>query len=386
MSNLTKALTPQSDVVIGSGKSAGIGQPGALPANYNPNLKEPLSLYRNVAGCVRKDIMDYIYAIDSWSWKSYDVNKWPCADLDFPDLDPEKKYDIWPFKPDLNQVHWVNLHDKAFMSGVARKGYILGYTCPEAFESLDAQAALVQFEDLLKANNEAAITAAGFKSKEHLEYMIHSTTHRIKKAYAETQSLLDTLNAEQSAAMNKNVEAVKAGGLLDPIKGVSMEDWAAGNAKIGGGMPLDQVLKVLGVEKPVWDAVSAEWMSRMQQDTTFAIAKVYGEAFTNPNMGKFAGAGGGSAAGGNAKIDAIKNDLDEYVKIMCHQNMGAAQGIDANSILQQYGLTAADWGTIGMHWAPQLGGNLEVAMKMSALMDKYNAQFAGAKAGSDIEF
>lgn len=386
MSNLKKTLTPDPDAVIGSGKSAGIGQPGALPANYNPDPSHPKTLYRNVAGCVRKDIMDYIYAIDAWEWLNYDVNKWPCADLDFPDLDPEKKYDIWPFKPDLNQVHWVNLHDKAFMSGVARKGYILGYTCPEAFEGLDAQAALVKFEDLLKENNASNISKAGFKSKEHLEYMIHSTKHRISKAYAETQSLLDTLNAEQSATMNKNVEAAKAGGLLDPIRGVSMEDWAAGNAKIGGGMPLDQVLKVLGVEKPVWDAVSAEWMGRMQQDTTFAIAKVYGEAFTNPNIGKFAAAGSGVAAGGNAKIDAIKNNLDEYVKIMCHQNMGAAQGIDANSVLQQYGLTAADWGTIGMHWAPQLGGNLEVAMKMSALMDKYNAQFAGAKAGFDIEF
>lgn len=386
MSNLTKALTPQSDVVIGTGKSAGVGQPGALPANYNPNSDQPLTLYRNVAGCVRKDIMDYIYAIDRMSWRTYDVNKWPCADLDFPDLDPEKKYDIWPFKPDLNAVHWVDLHDKAFLSGVARKGYILGYTCPEAFESMDAEAALLAFEDLFKEGNTQKLDEAGFKSKDHLEYMIHSTRHRIKKAYAETQAFLDTVTAEQNAAMSKNVEAAKAGGLLDPINGVSMEDWAAANVKIVGGMSLDEVLKILGVEKPVWDAVSAEWMNRMTQDTTFAISKVYGEAFTNPNMGKFAAAGGGAAAGGNAKVEAIKNDLDEYIKIMCHQNMAAAQGTDANSILQQYGLTAADWGTIGMHWAPQLGSNLEVAMKMSALMDKYNAQFAGAKAGSDIEF
>lgn len=385
MGYLTTPVTPQPDIEIGSGKSAGIGKPGAVPAGYNPDRSKPLSLYRNVAGCARNDIMDYIYSIDSWDWRAYDVNAWPCADLDFPDLDPEKKYDIWPFKPDLNQVHWVDLHDKAFLSGVRRKGYILGYTCPEKFEGIDANAALLEFETLLNSNNAAAIADAGFKGKEHLEYMIESTKALIKKANAEAQGFLDEQHAKLADAMNKNVEAAKAGGLLDPIQGVSMEDWAAANVKISQGMDLNEVLKILGVEKPVWDSVSAEWMNRMTQDTTFAISKVYGEAFTNPNMGKFAQAGG-AAAGPNPQVEAVKNSLEEYIKIMCHQNMAAAQGIDAGSILKQYGLSAGDWGTIGMHWAPQLGTNLELAGKMSALMDKYNAQFATAKAGSDIEF
>jgi hypothetical protein len=69
-----------------------------------------------------------------------------------------------------------------------------------------------------------------------------------------------------------------------------------------------------------------------------------------------------------------------------HIDIASAQGIDANSILKQYGLTAADWGMVGMLWAPQMGTNLELAMKMSALMDKYNTQFAMAKSGSDIDF
>ncbi len=93
-----------------------------------------------------------------------------------------------------------------------------------------------------------------------------------------------------------------------------------------------------------------------------------------------------SPAAGNGAVDKIKNDFELYIKIMCHQNMASTQGVDANAVLKQYGLTAADWGMIGCHWAPQMGSNLELAMKMSPLMEKYNTEFATAKAGDDISF
>jgi hypothetical protein len=264
---------------------------------------------------------------------------------------------------------------------------IIPYTIPEHLLGKDAETLKAELEALAAENDEAKIKAAGFDNLQHVQYVIDTAGDNIKVAYAHAQAFLDETNKELQQQMNKNIDAAKAGGLLDPIKGVSMEDWAAANAKIAGGMPLDEVLKILGVEKPVWDAVSGEWMARMSQDTTFAISKVYGDAFANSNIGKFAGAGGASgSADSNTMVEKVKNDFDLYIKIMCHQNMASAQGIDAGSILKQYELTAGDWGVIGMHWAPQMGANLELAMKMSALMDKYNAEFAVAKAGSDIDF
>ncbi|WP_158250370.1 hypothetical protein [Aquimarina sp. I32.4] len=56
--------------------------------------------------------------------------------------------------------------------------------------------------------------------------------------------------------------------------------------------------------------------------------------------------------------------------------MESTQGKDAASILQEYGLSVSDWGMVGAHWTP----------KMGEYMEKYNAEFASAKVGDDIDF
>lgn len=263
---------------------------------------------------------------------------------------------------------------------------IIPYTLPDQYVGRDAYELANELEALAEENNEAKIKAAGFDSVHHVNYAIERARRAITVGIAEAQSMLDEQTKQQQEAMNQNIAAAKAGGLLDPIKGISMEDWAAANVQISNGRPLDEVLKVLGTEKPIWDEVSAEWMARMSQDTTFAISKVYGDAFTNPNIGKFAKAGGGGAAQGSGEVEKVKNDFELYIKIMCHQNMASTQGIDATSILKKYGLSVTDWSMIGAHWAPKMGSDLQLAMKMSPLMEKYNAEFATAGAGSDINF
>jgi hypothetical protein len=378
---------------VGTGKAAGLGTPGTVPSNYNPDTNNPISVYRNVAGCTIDDMWDYAITINKFNWEKYDYTSWPCADMSFPDLDEDKSYDLWPFKPthvDMSghTLHWVDLNNQ-YKSGIERKGFIHGFTTPDRYIGIDAQQCLVELEALASERNEVNTIAAGFVSQDHLLYIIETTRKQIKKAYAEVQAIVDETNDKLNQQMNANIDAAKASGLLNPIKGISMEDWAAANAKIASGMPLNDVLKILGTEKPIWDEASAEWMARMSQDTTFAISKVYGDAFTNSNIGKFAGAAPSTDAANNPVVEQVKNDLDLYVKIMCHQNIGSTQGIDATSILKQYGLTLGDWGVINGFWSPKLGSNVENAMKMSALMDKYNAEFAAAtppKAGNDIDF
>lgn len=263
---------------------------------------------------------------------------------------------------------------------------IIPYTIPDQYIGRDAFELVKEFEALAEENNEAKIKAAGFDNLHHLNYAISRAQKNITMGIAEAQALIDEQTKQQAEAMNQNIAAAKAGGLLDPIKGISMEDWAAANVQISNGRSLDEVLKVLGTEKPIWDAVSAEWMARMSQDTTFAISKVYGDAFTNPNIGKFAKAGGGAAPQASGDVEKIKNDFELYIKIMCHQNMASTQGVDAASVLKKYGLSVVDWSTVSAHWAPKMGSDLTLAMKMSPLMEKYNAEFATAGGGSDINF
>jgi hypothetical protein len=292
---------------------------------------------------------------------------------------------------------WIRVYNDESSDGWAghyfgnsiRNCGIIPYTMPEHYTSRLATDVVKELEALASDADGSKLIAAGFENLDHLHYALESARGNIAEGMAEAQAMLDVLNEKMNAQMNQNVEAAKAGGLLDPIRGVSMEDWEAANAKIAGGTSLDEVLRILEIEKPIWDDVSAQWMARMSQDTTFAISKVYGEAFTNPNMGRFASSASGSSAGSSAAVEKVKGDFELYIKIMCHQNMGSTQGIDASSILKQYGLSVLDWSTASAHWSPQMASNLELAMKMSDLMNRFNAEFAAAApatAASDIEF
>ncbi|EZH73038.1 hypothetical protein ATO12_18660 [Aquimarina atlantica] len=350
-------------------------------------------LYQDVSGKQKDEYRDYLAIIDRMDWHNYDYTTWPCADLSFQDLEEGEDYDLWPFKPNLNEPHWVDLNNQ-FKSGIRRYGYVHKLEMPEQVRELSHENATeilndiknLKDSDLSEFNDQ--IQEYGFSDENHFLWGIALLDSAEEKAYDAADNLLKEQKAKLDAQMDAHIEAAEAGGLLDPINGIDMETWAAANAKIAGGMDLEEVLKVVGTEKPIWDEVSAEWTARMSQDTTFAISKVYGDAFMNSNIGKFANAENNqeSETGSSAGNNDIYEDFELYVKVMCHQNMGATQGKDAASILQEYGLTVTDWSSVGMHWTTKMATDTRMALKMGELMEKYNAEFASAKAGDDIDF
>ena len=182
-------------------------------------------------------------------------------------------------------------------------------------------------------------------------------------------------------------------GMLDPVHGITLEDWAAANAKLASGAELDDILRVLGLEKPQWDEINAVWLARMSADTTFSIVTLYGSAFTNSNIGKFAGADLGSAPDSPNKALA-KESLALYAEIFCAQSTAYQFGMDGSQYVKdQWGLTLGDWAEIGAHWNPVMRDDMQMMREYSDLMDTYNAkyqaQFAAAQGGNvgdDIEF
>lgn len=333
----------------------------------------------------------------------YDYTKAPGADFNWPDYPKEK---IGHMEPWLcygvgEDSGWIDLNE--YGNGTERRAVAayrtLGF--PEGdnpkFMYVE-QKAITELGKLLEMDDQTLNVEApkeGMKSNDRYSYrdfvlgMKLDYEKSLKKSNAKVQQVMDVANEMMQEEMNANIAAAKAGGLLDPIQGIAMEDWAAANAKIANGVAYEEVLKILGVEKPVWDEVSAEWNARMSQDTTFAITKVYGDAFVNSDIGKFAGMGGVKASGATEAVEKVKGDFERYVKIMCHQNVATASGTDASSVLQQYGLSAADWGMVGMHWSQMINSDITYAMKMTELMDRFNAEFAATaapKAADDIDF
>lgn len=183
--------------------------------------------------------------------------------------------------------------------------------------------------------------------------------------------------------------------LLAPVHGVTLEDWAAANAKLASGAAQDDILRVLGLELPQWDEVNAAWGARMAADTSFSIVTLYGNAFTNSNIGRFAGTDVGMMVQADSEAKArAKESLELYAEIFSAQCTAYEFGMDgAQYVKNQWGLTLGDWGEIGSHWNQLMRDDVRMMETYSELLDEYNTkyrqQFAaaqGGQAGDDIEF
>ncbi|MEM6731587.1 MAG: DUF6620 family protein [Myxococcota bacterium] len=199
-------------------------------------------------------------------------------------------------------------------------------------------------------------------------------TERIRQA----QSFVDESRAAHEKEMAAHIETARGDGLLDPVHGISLEDWAAGNAKIVAGSTLGEVLAVLGVESPAWDAANAEWQGRMSRDTTFAIAKVYGEAFQDSNIGKFAS---------EQKQSGAPCDFETWVRVGVHMAKGTEQGLDPQGILQTHGMTVNDWSAAGAYWSVEFQRDLAQYYELHGeLQAKYEKIYAAGSVADDIDF
>lgn len=137
---------------------------------------------------------------------------------------------------------------------------------------------------------------------------------------------------------------------METINGVSFEDWAAACGNMAQGMPETEILKVLNLEKPVWDETMEKWGAKLGEMMVadMNVATTYGQLFANPKAGKFA-----NAANTGVAIDEVLHlapDYETYQKIFWHQSVGSKYGKDPVTTLEQYGLDLGKWGVINMHY------------------------------------
>lgn len=127
---------------------------------------------------------------------------------------------------------------------------------------------------------------------------------------------------------------------MELINGVSFRDYACANANIVAGMPVEEVCKVLGIEKPVWEDTVQQWNNKMAELSHEDMA-FYGEVFSNPKQGKFANVE--SAASGDEALDKVP-DIKTYAKIFTHMSIADDHGIDSVTILEnEYNMNLMEW-------------------------------------------
>lgn len=322
------------------------------------------------------------------SGAAYDYRQSPGANFHWPDIDPSHigQLEPWLCYGIAQGSGWIDLN--AIASGRERRGaaafQTLGYNLQPPFDRVDTPA-FTEIDRLLGLDDGALAHYApglGMKAdsyytfRDYLIGMRRDYERTRAKSMARAQKGLDVANQYAQAQMQQSVSAAKAGGLLDPVNGIGLEDWAAANAKIMSGTPMGTILSVLGVDQASWESATAQWTARMSSDTTFAVAKVYGDAFVNSNIGKFAQAGLG-APQASAAAEKVKADFELYVKVMTHQSVAASRGVDASAVLGKYGLTVLDWSTVSAYWGPKMSSDMNLALKVGELMTRFTQELAG---------
>lgn len=184
--------------------------------------------------------------------------------------------------------------------------------------------------------------------------------------------------------------------LLEPIHGITLEDYSAACAKIGSGLSEEDVAKALGVELPVWQEANLLWPERMKQDATFHIVTLFGQYFGQADQHpKFSNLKANVSAEGAANTEKIKTDKDFYQELEVARQVAYDYGLDgAQWIADKYGITLGDFQVAASIWNQQIHQDIQADYqgyndRQAAYNAKYKQLFASAQGGNvadDIQF
>lgn len=185
--------------------------------------------------------------------------------------------------------------------------------------------------------------------------------------------------------------------LLEPIHGITLQDYAAASSKMASGIGADQIAKALGVEQPVWEEASTLWISRMQQDNTFTVTNLFGtyfgESAQHPKLGGLAAA---QSESGKANLEKLATDRYFYEELCGARQAAYEYGLDgAQWIMENYGIALGDFQNVAMKYMTERNAewNSNEIMHFQNYQEEkqkeYAAKFAAEQGGNvadDVEF
>jgi len=183
----------------------------------------------------------------------------------------------------------------------------------------------------------------------------------------------------------------KLAGEVEPVEGISLEQWAEQMVRAASGTSIDDILKAVGCDKAKWDRVSAEWNARMSRDTTATIATAYGNAFTKAQAKPGVGGSKYAQAAQTPGKGEPPITLERYCEVMEAQSALTAQGQDAQAVLKKLDMTVLDWSNVGAWFSAYISengmrNNGAIINEYNRLSAKYKAKYATAKSDADISF
>jgi hypothetical protein len=169
--------------------------------------------------------------------------------------------------------------------------------------------------------------------------------------------------------------------ILEPVEGMTFEEWTAINGKMASGAKVEDAVKDAGIDMPKWDRINAEWLTRMKNDRLRVLSFKYAAGFKDNASGNL---------GKGSDITENTFPLEKYAELMAAMEMLGQQGRDAQDILKDFGLTPVDYSHIGRFWGKKImfspmGTGIKFQERLMHYREKYR-QMGGENPHKDIEF
>lgn len=235
------------------------------------------------------------------------------------------------------------------------------YPMPEGWEGLSADEwfyKMAEMQQAMMTDPENFFIQFGFQDGHQLEsFRSWGYEKYATEAGEDVGDYMMKMSSMASEKLQKEAmgAAMESNEMLQPVQGVSIEQYGQAQAKIAAGASQDEVLAELGMDAAKWEAVSTEWNTRMATDTTMAVATAYGHAMMSGGSGNFAEAGAAAVnEGATGDFGEEPMPLEKFVEITVAIQAAEQNGEDSNDVFTQFGITAMDFGTVGMYWAKKM--------------------------------
>jgi hypothetical protein len=183
---------------------------------------------------------------------------------------------------------------------------------------------------------------------------------------------------------------------LEPIHGISLQDYAAMTKKISAGVDEALVFKAMGIDRAVWDEINTLWPQRMAEDPTFQVSALCGKYFADETPHpKLDGLKADISSEGAANLERIKTNRYFFEELAGAREAANAYGLDgARWILENFGVNLADFQSVAMKYGEE-NKKLDSAQLLEYLhyqgekKDEYAEKFAAEQGGNvadDVEF
>ncbi len=184
--------------------------------------------------------------------------------------------------------------------------------------------------------------------------------------------------------------------LLEPVHGVSLQDYAAISAKMAAGVSETDICKALGIEPAIYEEASALWVSRMQQDSTFEVITLFGQYFGDAENHPKLNALTPQVSETNVEnLERLKTDRYFYEELAGARVAAYEYGLDgAQWIQDNYGINLGDFQSVAMQWMAKRNEDDDATILhyldyMQEKQKEYAEKFAAEQGGNvadDVDF